>query len=370
MNRNTMDSGQPTPQQVPPSSHTADTRPRLRKWHLPFLLMLAVGSYLAITHKLSQQTPYQRHEGTIFGTVFHTTYQSDTLLTSDILAVLHDVDRSLSMFNPQSTISQINSSRSDRTDSLLEQVMEIATTVSKDTEGAFDVTVAPLVNAWGFGFKHGIRPDSLQVDSLRALVGWQRVGIVNHRFVKDDPAMVVDLSAVAKGFATDRVAALFASKGIRNYMIEIGGEIVARGVNPKNQPWRIGVNKPDDDSTSTNNELQTILRTNDCALATSGNYRNYYIAEGRKIAHTIDPRTGYPVQHSILSSTVVAPDCATADAYATAFMVLGLDKAREVLARNPKLKAYFIYDTPQGYRVWMSEALKKDIDQQSAHSIH
>ena len=352
-------------QTTTPSSSTGEAtkaEPRLRKWHLPFLVMLAVGSYLAITHKLSREVPFQRNEGTIFGTVFHTTYQSDTLLTADIMDALHDVDRSLSMFNPQSTISRINASLSDSTDSLLEQVMEIAMAVSKDTEGAFDVTVAPLVNAWGFGFKHGSMPDSVQVDSLRALVGWQRVRITDHRFEKDDPSMVVDLSAVAKGFATDRVAALFASKGIRNYMIEIGGEIVTHGQNPKHQPWRIGVSQPDDDSTSTNNELQTIIRMKDCALATSGNYRNFYIADGRKIAHTIDPRTGYPVQHSILSSTVVAPDCATADAYATAFMVLGLEKAQQVLARNPKLQAYFIYDTPEGYRVWMSESLKENIE--------
>lgn len=336
-------------------------KPAFKKWHLPFLLLLAVGTWLAVTHRLSREVPFQHSEGTIFGTVYHAIYQSDTLLTADIMKELHAVDRSLSMFNPKSTISQINNGTSTDTDPLLEQVMAIATEVSRQTDGAFDVTVAPLVNAWGFGFKHGSLPDSARVDSLRNLVGWQRVKVDDHKLLKEDASMVIDLSAVAKGFASDQVARLFARKGVKNFMIEIGGEIVAQGNNPQHKPWRIGVNKPDDDSTSTSSELQTVLHMQQCAMATSGNYRNFYVAGGRRIAHTIDPRTGWPVQHSILSSTVVAPDCATADAYATAFMVLGLDKAKEVLSRNPKLQAYFIYDNPQegGYGVWMSEGMQR-----------
>lgn len=339
-----------------------------KKWHLPFLILLAVGTWLAVTHRLSREIPFQHSEGTIFGTVYHAIYQSDTLLTADIMKELHAVDRSLSMFNPQSTISRINNGTTTDTDPLLEQVMAIATEVSYQTDGAFDVTVAPLVNAWGFGFKHDNLPDTARVDSLCRLVGWQRVTVKDHKLLKEDPAMVIDLSAVAKGFATDQVARLFIRKGVKNFMIEIGGEIVAQGNNPQHAPWRIGVSKPDDDSTSTNNELQTILHMQQCAMATSGNYRNFYTAGGRRIAHTIDPRTGWPVQHSILSSTVLAPDCATADAYATAFMVLGLDKAREVLANNPELHAYFIYAKPQeeggGYGVWMSEGMQKYLDKQ------
>jgi thiamine biosynthesis lipoprotein len=268
------------------------------------------------------------------------------------------------MFNPNSTISQINSGKSNETDSLLRTIFYIARDVSHATDGAFDITVAPLVNAWGFGFKHGALPDSLQVDSLRQLIGWNRISLEDNKFVREDPRMVIDLSAVAKGFGSDCVAQMFHRHGIENFMIEIGGEVVTSGLSPKGKPWRIGVNKPQEDSTSTNNELQTILQMKNCAMATSGNYRNFYINNGRKIAHTIDPKTGYPVQHSILSSTVIAPTCAVADAYATSFMVLGLEKSLQVLDKHPELMAYFIFADKDGnYQVWKSPGIEALIAQ-------
>lgn len=332
---------------------------RLKKWHLPFLLFLIVGSYLIISQKKETVAPFQYSEGVIFGTTYHATYQCDSTLNGEILNELHAVDRSLSMFNPQSTISRINKGESTETDSLLRYIFQLATTVSRETNGAFDITVAPLVNAWGFGFKHGALPDSAQVDSLKSLIGWQRIRIENEKFLRDDSRMVIDLSAVAKGFGSDCVAEMFRRKGVKNFMIEIGGEVVTSGISPKNKPWRIGINKPEEDSTSVRNELQTVLQLNNCAMATSGNYRNFYIQDGRKIAHTIDPKSGYPVQHSILSSTVLAPSCAIADAYATAFMVLGKEGALEVLDKHPELMAYFIYTAEDGsFRIWKSPALE------------
>lgn len=337
-------------------------KPRLKKWHLPFLLFLAVGSYLIISQKKEEgatDVPFQYSEGVIFGTTYHATYQCDSSLNGRILEELHAVDGSLSMFNPKSTISRINKGESQETDSLLRTIFWLATDVSRETDGAFDITVAPLVNAWGFGFKHGAMPDATQVDSLKSLVGWNRIHIEDGQFLREDPRMVIDLSAVAKGFGTDCVAEMFRRLGVENFMIEIGGEVVTGGVSPKNKPWRIGINKPEEDSTSTRNELQTILQLNNCAMATSGNYRNFYIHEGRKIAHTIDPKTGYPVQHSILSSTVLAPSCSIADAYATAFMVLGKERAIEVLDKHPELMAYFIYtDSAGSYQVWKSPGIE------------
>jgi thiamine biosynthesis lipoprotein len=239
-------------------------------------------------------------------------------------------------------------------DSLFKRVFLLSRQVSEATDGAFDITVAPLVNAWGFGFKNGSLPDSAAVDSLRALVGWQRVALTSeNRIHKEDAGIILDCSAVAKGFGVDVVADLLRSKGIENFMVEIGGEVVVSGKNPKGEAWHIGVNKPDDDPTSSNRELETVLTLDNQALATSGNYRNFYVTdEGRRVAHTIDPHTGYPVQHSLLSATVLAPNCATADAFATAFMVLGIDRAKEVLVRHPELEVYFIYDSLGEHRVF------------------
>ena len=332
----------------------------MKKWHLPFLLFLIIGTVFIMRQAHPAAAPFQQEEGMIFGTSLHATYQCDSSLHDEIMEELQQVDASLSMFNPRSTISRINRGEDFHTDSLFRYVFTMSQQISQATDGAFDITIAPLVNAWGFGFKNGALPDSAQVDSLRSLVGWDRITLTDDGTIsKQDPRMVMDCSAVAKGFGSDQVASLFRRKGIHNYMIEIGGEVVLSGTNPKGKPWSIGINKPVEDSTSTNNELQTILQLTDCALATSGNYRNFYISEdGRKLAHTIDPHTGYPVQHSILSSTVIAPTCAMADAFATSFMVMGLDKAKQVLKAHPQLKAYFIYADPDGTnRVWASPNL-------------
>jgi len=178
--------------------------------------------------------------------------------------------------------------------------------------------------------------------------------------VKSNPQVMLDCSAIAKGYGSDRIAKLLRSRGVENYMIEIGGEIVTRGISPKRLPWKIGVTKPNDDSLNLNQEIITVLNVTDKAMATSGNYRNFYYKNGRKYAHTIDPKTGRPVQHELLSATVLADDCATADAYATSFMVLGLDKTKRLLSRHPELLAYLIYTDKDGnLAVWQSEALQK-----------
>ena len=225
---------------------------------------------------------------------------------------------------------------------MLSEVLKLSFTIYEATNGAFDPTVAPLVNAWGFGFKSGQMPDSTQVDSLLALVGLSHIHLDGNKLTKDNPLSILDFSAIAKGYGVDRAAQVLRNHDIKNFMVEIGGEIVTEGVNEKGEPWRIGINKPDDDSTSTNTELQDVIELSGKAIATSGNYRNYYIKDGRKIAHTINPKTGYPAQQDILSSTVIAPTCAEADAFATAFMVLGTKAANRVLEKQPQLETYFI----------------------------
>ena len=309
-----------------------------RVWQLPFLAILIIGTIII----LKKQAPFRTDEGFVFGTVYKITYQSEDNLKEEIESELKKVDNSLSPFNPNSVITHVN--RND------------------ETHGAFDITVAPLVNAWGFGFKKSAGVDSLVVDSLRQMTGYQKIGLQDNRIIKKDPRMMLDCSAIAKGFGVDAVAMLLERKGIKNYMVDIGGEVVVRGKNSKMNAWRIGINKPIDDSLSVNQELQTVLAISDVGMATSGNYRNFYYKGGKKYAHTIDPRTGYPVQHSILSSTVIAKDCASADAYATAFMVMGLDSAKAFCEAHPELDAYFICSGEgDKYETYVTDGMKKFI---------
>ena len=331
-------------------------------WQVPFLLFLIAGTFY-IGHQ-QHSIPYQKNTGFIFGTVYNVTYQCDSDLKDEIEAELKKVDQEFSMFNEQSTVSRLNRGESPELSDMFLEVFRLAGSVYAETEGAFDITVAPLVNAWGFGFKHEQLPTSHQVDSLLAFVGMPRLHFneQQRKLTKDDARLMLDFSAIAKGYGSDCVARLLARRGVENYMVEIGGEIVTRGISPSRLPWRIGVTKPTDDSLQTSQELQTVLNVTDLSMATSGNYRNFYYNGGRKYAHTIDPHTGFPVQHSILSATVLTDDCATADAYATAFMVLGLDRAKTVLDRHPELKVYFIYSDDQGdYAVWYSPSLKDKI---------
>lgn len=327
-------------------------------WQLPFLAILIIGTVII----LKKQPPFHTDQGFVFGTVYKITYQSEANLKNEIEAELQKVDNSLSPFNSNSVITHVNHGDEVELDSFFVHVFRLAQKVSEETNGAFDITVAPLVNAWGFGFKKSIAVDSLTVDSLRQIIGYHNVALENNKIIKKDPRIMLDCSAIAKGFGVDAVAHLLENKGIKNYMVDIGGEVVVRGKNPKMNAWQIGINKPIDDSLSVNQELQTILAISDVGMATSGNYRNFYYKGGKKYAHTIDPRTGYPVQHSILSSTVIAKDCASADAYATAFMVIGLDSAKAFCEAHPELDAYFICSGEgDQYETYFTEGMKKFI---------
>ena len=330
---------------------------KLKKRQLIFLILLIIGTiYVAKTNDKAPNAKTQKFSERIFGTVMNITYTHTEDLHDTIMTCLKNVDGSLSMFNPNSTISRINRGETDTLCTYLTEILPMAHSVSEATDGAFDITVAPLVNAWGFGFKSDQLPTDAQVDSLRALVGYKSITFANGIISKENPGTIIDLSAIAKGFGTDQVANLLMEHGVKNFMVEIGGEIVTRGNNPKGKAWHIGINRPVEDSTGTHNEIQEVIAVHDRAMATSGNYRNFYITEdGRKVSHTIDPSTGRPVQHSLLSSTVLAPTCAMADAFATSFMVMGIEKAKEVVKVHPELQAYFIYTDSTGtYKTWQN----------------
>ena len=286
---------------------------------------------------------YHRNEGMIFNTIYHFTYEAREDYQSQIEAELQRFDASLSPFNPSSIISRFN--RNDTAvvaDAWFETVFARSKEVWRDTGGAFDPTVSPLINAWGFGFKTGAPVTPETVDSLWHLVGMERMELVDGRLHKDDPRMSLNFSAIAKGYAVDVVASFLREKGVKNFLVEIGGEVAAQGKNARGETWRVGIDTPDEANVA-GGEIEAVVMLDDAALATSGNYRNFQVVNGRRVAHTIDPATGYPVQHSLLSATVLAPDCMTADAYATAFMVLGVDKSLEIAARNPGIEAYLIY---------------------------
>ena len=329
-------------------------------WQLPFLVLLIVGTVVIIRHQSS--IPYQHNSGMVFGTTYNITYQCDSNLHNSIIRELEKVDEALSPFNKKSVITAVNNNHDIEVNDMFADVFLLAQKISDDTGGDFDITVAPLVNAWGFGFKNGTQPTKHNIDSLKNIIGYKKVRLEGRKVVKKDKRLMLDCSSIAKGYGSDVVARFLQKRGVKNYMVEIGGEIVTKGISPKRVPWKIGVTRPVDDSLSVSKELQSVINVTDKAMATSGNYRNFYYKNGKKYAHTIDPHTGYPIQHNILSATVIADNCATADAYATAFMVMGLEKAQKLLERHPELMAYFIYSDKDGKnKTWCSEKLKKKV---------
>lgn len=306
--------------------------------------------------------PYQHNSGMVFGTTYNITYQCDSNLHNSIKRELQKVDEALSPFNKRSVITAVNNNRDIEVNDMFADVFSLAQKISDDTGGDFDITVAPLVNAWGFGFKNGTQPTRHNIDSLKSIIGYKKVRLEGRKVVKKYKRLMLDCSSIAKGYGSDVVARFLQKRGVKNYMVEIGGEIVTKGISQKRVPWKIGVTKPVDDSLSVSKELQSVINVTDKAMATSGNYRNFYYKNGKKYAHTIDPHTGYPVQHNILSATVIADNCATADAYATAFMVMGLEKAKKLLDRHPELMAYFIYSDNDGKnKTWCSEKLRTKV---------
>lgn len=308
-------------------------------------------------------TPAQQYryaEGKIFGTFYHVSYASGEDLKEEIRRQMESVNASLSMFNPGSVIARLNRNETDTTDALFQRMYSAALQVNRKTGGAFDITVGPLVNAWGFGYKQNAFPDSARIDTLRQFVGMDLLTLSEEgKLQKKYPEITLDASSIAKGLGVDLVAEYFESKGVNDYMVEIGGEVRVKGKSNKNRLWRIGIDRPEEDATAQNHRLQMIVGLNQGALATSGNYRNFYLHDGKKYAHTINPRTGYPVQTEIVSASVYASACMEADAYATAFMVLGLQKARQIVLADPGLEGAFIYLEEGKMKNWISPGFEK-----------
>lgn len=308
-----------------------------------FLLLAAYC--LLFTACAPRTGDYYTLDGFTMGTTFHIVYEGapPETMQAGIDSLLAQIDRSLSVYNPQSIISKVNRNEAVEVDSFFTAVFRRSYEIYSATDGAFDISASPLFNAWGFGFSKREMMTQAKVDSLKQFTGMHRVRLEGARIVKGDPRVTLNANAIAKGFGVDVVAGFLEQAGSRNHLVEIGGEVRCKGKNSEGKAWAIGIDKPVDGNMFPGEQLQTVLRLTDRALATSGNYRQYYKDNGKKYVHTINPATGYPVAHSLLSATVLAPDCMTADAYATAFMVVGVEKAQQLLAAHPELEAHFIY---------------------------
>ena len=304
--------------------------------------MIALVAVVLLIVPDHPKASYHTNKGYVFGTYYAVQYESVSDLHDSIKATFAAFDASMSMFNPASTISRINSGADSVVDAYFEQMYSTAVDVNRLSGGAFDITVAPLVNLWGFGLKNRAHVTQEQVDNLLPHVGMQKIALADGYLHKSDAQVQVDAGAIAKGQSCDIIAALLQRNGCTNYLVDIGGEVVAKGNNAQGSPWRIGITRPVDDTSGEVNEVQTVLQVTDIALATSGNYRNFYYDGEQKRSHTIDPRTGYPVQHSLLSATVRSSSCMRADALATACMVLGEVDALAMIEADSISACYLI----------------------------
>ena len=284
-------------------------------------------------------------------------------LKSKVEKILHSFDMSLSVYQDSSIISRLNRNEDVIPDAYFTEVFEKSAQISKMTGGAFDITVGPLVNAWGFGPDAHKNFTESKRDSLLKLIGMDKVSLVNGRLIKADPGISLDVNAIAPGFSIDVICRFFDKLGIKNYLVEVGGEVRGKGTKAGAE-WRIGIDKPVDNNMSPGESLQAIIRITNKALATSGNYRKFYIENGVKYSHEIDPKTGYPAKNNLLSATILADDCATADGIATACMIMGTQKSIDYINQNPQFSAYFVFSDSDGnFKTWMSSALQDEVSE-------
>lgn len=329
--------------------------------HSSVMLSAVLVLVFASCRERTNSDTYLNISGFTQGTTYSITY-SDSLsrnFSIQIDSIFALVDSSMSVFNSSSAISKINRNEQMHVNSLLADVLQISRSISDQTEGAFDITIGSITRAVGFagGTSSGI--DTAKVLSLLRFVGMDKFYVEDNKLVKLHPDVVFDLNAVAQGYTSDLIASFLTSRGVGSYMVEVGGEIVATGVNPNGTAWVIGVDKPEAGGVPGEDIQAKIMLTGGQGLATSGNYRKFVEVDGQKYSHTINPKTGLPVLNSLLSATVVAPSGAIADALGTAFMVKGLEWSMSFVKNHPNIDAYLIYsDSTSNFCVWQSDGLK------------
>ena len=317
---------------------------------------------------------FETIDGFTQGTTYHIIYERDgsfgkspQRMKSEIEALFAEFDLSLSTYVPNSIISRINNN--EEYVSVYEyfrMVFKKSKDVFEASNGSFDITVGPLVNAWGFGPGKQTQTDSAFIDSLLQFVGMDKVRIEDDKLVKDNEGIKLDVNAIAQGYSVDVISDFLEKRKINNYLVEIGGELRSKGTKLYNEPWRVGIDKPFENNLNPGQNLQVILELRNCSLATSGNYRKFYEKDGVKYSHSINPQNGYPVMDTLLSATIIANDCMTADAYATACMVMGFNQCLEFIKKTPGIEAYLIYSGGSGeFKIWKTEGFEELILEES-----
>ncbi|WP_323758476.1 FAD:protein FMN transferase [Roseivirga sp.] len=332
-----------------------------------YLLVLVIAIFVVWKYRENQKPKMVLVQGTTMGVIAYNIKYIDEDLRNfkkEIDSLLIDFNQSLSTYIPDSEISIFNKEgKATFNFPYFSEVLIASQEVYKASGGYFDPTVGPLVDAWGFGDGKSVMLDSGQVDSVLKYVGFEKVKFTSEKVFKSIPELKLNFSAIAKGQAIDVIAEYLMKQNIENFMVEIGGEVRAKGKNDSGETWTIGIEVPDENRVG---GVFDAIQLENHGMATSGNYRNYKIVDGKKVAHTIDPKTGYPKMITLLSATIVAPTCMYADAYATASMAMGLDKAKAMVESNPSLEAYFIYSDQDGNtQTYISSGLKgKTINEQ------
>ena len=311
----------------------------LRKCIIFLLCLSCAGGIFISCHK----PQYVELTGSVWNTVYNIKYNGNPAIADSVTDIMRDIEMSLSPFNPRSVISRINYNLTDTVDNHIKNIFALSQKISRDSNGAFDPTLSPLINLWGFGYegKDGKEPTFEEISQALSKVGIDECALIGNRLMKKHPETTFNFSAVTKGYGCDEIAKMFKRNGVKNYMIEIGGEIALGGVNDRGRPWRIMVETPRDSLVRTNSGVKTIALSN-CGIATSGNYRNYRDTSAGRVGHTINRHTGYPVASSTLSATVIAPSCAEADALATACMVMPSDSALAMITSLDSIECLLI----------------------------
>ena len=286
--------------------------------------------------------PTTHFSGKALGTYYNITIADKTNITqSQIDSVIAELNNTASIFNPNSLVSRINRNETDTLNDILKHILEVSLQVCEETDGAFDFTIGVLVDLWGFGKDAPQEVSEEDVTKALETVGYKKIKISGNIIVKENPDIQLNFNAVAKGYCVDLVAAFLTSKGLENFLIDIGGELCVCGERAPGKKWRVGIQKP----TETKYDAiaaEEIMELQNISVATSGNYRNYIEVNGKRYGHTLNPYTGYPEMNDLLSVTVMASTCALADAYATAFMVMGVQKAQVFVAERSDIEAHFI----------------------------
>lgn len=339
----------------------------LKKINTPAVALLIVTfSSLICGCRTHSDSSYITIDGFAQGSTYHIIYQSNDstkFLADSVEKYLNDIDYTLSGYNKESLLSKINSGEDMPLNRIFIEVFEESYKYYKLSNGEFDISAAPLFDIWGFGFKEGKQVSAQMIDSLKQFIGMDKARIIrgkdgNSYLQKDDPRMQFNFNAIAQGYTCDYIAEKFNFLGIDNYLIEVGGEVYCKGLNSKGEKWKVGIDKPIDGNNIPGEDMECAILISNKGLVTSGNYRKFYIKDGKKYSHTINPISGYPVTHSLLCATVISDNATTSDALATYFMVIGLNEAEKYLNSNPQIKALLIYEEKGKMNIFRSKGLE------------